>query len=174
MTTKLPEGVRARLQKILRLAQSGIAGEQENAKAMLAVLCAQYGVSPETLLSSEKRYYKFGISTIRDWELFKQCYFHLFQQTELNYRDAFKAVYIELTEVDMIDLRACFKHYKEAYKKAEAELFTAFVHKNGLYGPSVDDSKSEPMDPSKLERILQMLRAMKEEKWKRPVAAITS
>ncbi len=170
----LAESVRAKLVKILALAESGVAGERDEARRLLELLCRKYRVDPETLVSNKKSDVRFPIPDARSWELFKQCYFFVFQKTEIRYNKPRKACVLELTDAEAIDLRACYEHYRKLYKREEADLFTAFLCKHSIFGPSTGEREGEPIDPERLARLLAMMRGMSNTNtWKRPAAALT-
>lgn len=170
----LPEGIRPKLIKILALAESGIAGERDEARRRLELLCRKYGVDPESLVSDERHAVRFPIPDARSWEIFKQCYFFVFQKKEIAYRKPRKACVLDLTEAEALDLRACYEHYRKLYKQEEEDLYTAFLCKHRIFGPSSDESEPEPLDPERLARLLAMMRGMSDtNSWKRPAAALT-
>lgn len=170
----LDESVREQLRKIQALAEKGVGGEAENARRMLERLCEKHGVSPESLVSNEETVHRFPIVDARRWELFKSCAFFVLRRNEIKFWKKRKAVEMRLTEVDAIDLRACFTHYSRAYVEEEELFFDAFVHKNRIYGPpSESPEEPAPIDRERLERLIAMMRGMKSNTWTRPAAALT-
>ncbi len=171
----LTDTLRARLEKIARLAESGVDGERDEARRLLERLCAKYGVEPETLFSQEKKWFRFAISSNRNKELFTQCACLVLHATEIRWRRSFKAVQVQMTEAEAIDVRACFRHYLDVYAEEEKTLFSAFIQKHGIFGPSSDDAPDEPMDAERLQRLLAMMRGMSSKNsWKKPAAKLTA
>lgn len=172
----LPESLHAKLRKIKALAERGSHGEKENAMRMLEDLCRIHGVSPELLLSDEKRWFNFTFRNPWQRKLLSQCLFHVLQIREYSYRKQSTTLSVEMTAEQAIDVRACFSHYKKLWEEQLDDMFTAFVQKHRIFAPAgteADDDDDEPMDPERLARLLAMMRGMRGDSWKRPLAKLT-
>ena len=162
------------LRKIDALAESGVAGERENAQSLLESLCRKYGVDRDSLLSGETKTFKFVVTKARDFTLFKQCCFHVLQVTEIKYRKRREAVWMDMTQAEAIDLRACHLHYRRLYREEEELLYEAFVARNRIYGPASDENEAPEMDAERLARLLALMRSLSDNSWKKPVAKLTA
>jgi hypothetical protein len=177
MPNELPAGVRAQLIKIKSLADAGVEGERQNAARLLLALCEKHGVAPETLVSEERKRYRIAYKDVREFELLKQCYYHICRKARIEFWHPRKAVEVEMTEAEAIDLRAAFNYYRKLWAVAEEEFYDAFVAKHKIYGPPSDskDEDPEPMDPAKLARLIAMIRGMDgHQSWQRPTAKLNA
>jgi hypothetical protein len=165
--------IREQLRKIHALSESGIGGERENAKRMLESLCRKYKVTVEQILDPERRKFRFARPAKHEWALFLQCFAFIAQKHTIHYRKRGRSIWVELTNVEFLDLRSCFEHYRKLFNAELDALSLAFAGKYKLFGPDNPDSDQEPMDPAQLAKILAMMRGITGQAWKKPLATLT-
>jgi hypothetical protein len=171
-SAKLPDSIREQLTKILRLAESGVAGERDNARRLLDRLAAKHKIPVESLVSPEKSWVKLNYNDAHEHRLLVQVVCHVLGKGRFDAKKLFRAFEVELTEAETIDVRACFKHYRALYRQGLDDYFSAFCARNEIY--SGEETDGEPLDPEKLARLLAMVAGLKKNQWKRPVAALNA
>ena len=173
MTSPIDDTIREQLRKIQRLAESGVGGELENAKRLLESLCARYKVTVEQILDPERRQYRFPKPAAHEWDLFRQCFAFVTQTNTIKYRKRGRSIWVECSNVEFLDLRACFGHYRALFNKELDDLLLAFAGRYKLFGPDNPNSDQKPMDPAQLAKILAMMKGITGQAWQKPLATLT-
>lgn len=113
--------------------------------------------------------FKFGDALER--KLLLQVIFTVLNASSIPVRDDHKnsrTLCIKATRAQKLEIDLAWSLYREAFTKERDRLFTAFIHKNRLYGPDdVEDDDEAPREPSKLSKedvaaIVAMMVAIKE------------
>lgn len=164
-----------RLLKIQALAERGSPGERENAKRMLDELCAEHGISVESLLSPEIKWHDFKVLPIHN-DLFIQCACHVLKKNSIQMSKVRRGEQrIEMTAADAIDLQDCFTHYRNIWEDELKVFEQAFYGKHRIFsGVTSGDADDDPMDPVKLARLLAMMQGIGGTKWQKPTARLTA
>jgi hypothetical protein len=163
--------IREQLEKIARLAESGVGGERETAKALLARLCEKHGVSPDSLLSEKLEYRKFVAKDKYEMDLLAQAIFHVTNASKLRWIEKGRCTrLVKLTDAQYIDTSACYEHYKERLAKHLNEAWEAFIHANRIYGSQdAESSSDDPIDLERMKRVFAMMRGTAASQWVKPV-----
>jgi hypothetical protein len=159
-----------RLKKIEALAKGGLAGERENAQRMLDELCARYGVTLEQLADQEKRMHWFPVRGKRAKELFRVVLVHVVQTRQIWHRPKADGYECKLTTAQAADVRECWKHYRKAWDEQIDDVFTAFIHRNRIYGPPKDSDDEQELNAEQraaAERVMDLMRGMQPKRWDR-------
>lgn len=175
-----PASIRSLLLKVQALADAGMAGEAEAASEILKRLCLKHGLDIQSLRSPERRHHRFRFRNKTEEDLLNQCAHFVCQREEGDPLMAYcRPTYTEfrLSEMEAIDLSDCYKHYRKVWSNHLEEVYLAFIYKHKIHGqeskPS-SDAPDKPMDPVKLDRILDMIRSMEHRTWNKPTARLTA
>ena len=166
----VPDSILDRLRKIEALAQSGVAGERENAAEMLRVLCEKYGVTVEQLTAPETTRCWFTIKSKIDDDLLGQCVAMVLKTSRIRFSSRARERGFELTLAQEIDVREAFAHFRKAWQQQLEETFAAFIQLNGIVAPASDDGEEKELTPderARLRRMGQMMLGMTPRPWKR-------
>ncbi len=98
------EQVMEKLRKILELSKSGIAGEAENARRQLAMLCKKYGIDPEALTDDVKRGREIPYKGADERKIIAQICFVFGGVNEVRFND--ERIYIEATDLQYANIEA--------------------------------------------------------------------
>ena len=161
------EMVMDRLKKIEALAKAGRDGERENAQRLLEKLCEQHGGTLEQLADEDKRMQWFPVRGKREQELFRLVLVHVCQTRQIRHRRTAEGYECELTLVQGVDVRECWRHYRAAWKQQMDDMFSAFVHKNRIYGPP-SETEGPELDEEQwaaVQRVLGLMRGMEARRW---------
>ena len=164
--------LRQRALKLLALARRGVGGERENADRMLAKLLAKHGMTLEEIDASEDRktMLRVGYRTEDERSLLIQVIGTLMNthSPDLKKRRGEKALLIEVTEAQRVDILLHFEAYRaplaEQLKQARATALTAFYHANRIFPATASERSSEPspeINEDELEALVAAIRRSK-------------
>lgn len=174
MNTVAPESIRDKLIKIQALAASGVDGERESARALLATLCRKHGITLESLVNAEKQWRRFTVSKANH-KLFVQCACFVLRVNAIQFRRVGSLLVMECTATDHIDLKACFAYYRKLLKKDAEDFYIAFISKHRIFsGIDSGDASESPFDAERIARLIAMMRGMSDRSWVRPAAQLTA
>lgn len=162
MTTEL----RNRLRKILELANGGVGGEMDNAKAMLKQLMQQHGLSESDLQDEPAALYSFNYRGKHEKELLAGVIFRVLRVSNINWSVGKTKVHIKLRRVQFnrIDwMWGVIRHaWKKELKATTKAMEFAFYVKHSLGNPDMTGLQGEPIDlsPEELAKIRQLYRTM--------------
>lgn len=163
-----------RLKKIEALARAGTAGERENAQRLLTALCKKYGVTLQQLTETEKDFYKFTFKGVFERRLFIQVLVFVMQSTDILHRKTARGFAIELTLAQSIDVRECWQHYRKIWLTQANDFMSAFIHKNGIWGPSSgEDKKSTEESMAAALRVMELMRGIRSHPWEKRLKLTT-
>ena len=161
MKNDLSDEVKAKLRKILALAESGIDGERMAAKTKLQALLLEHGLTLEDLADdgNEGVWVFYDIKNKREESLWAQVVFKVKDIHQLNFRKDKSARSTTCTEAQANEIADLYKWHKRNFKKElrkmEAEFFEAYIIKHKLMPASPSDNPSnEPLDLERLQRIM--------------------
>lgn len=163
---EVKESILEKLRKIKALMDRGEAGEAENARIALERLLAANGLTWDDVTDEHRTTREFKYSNEREMALMMQVLVRLFgSKSDIFQTGRFnkqaKEVFLEMTEVEYIDLKNQWEYYRKAWKsyleKSMKELLSAFVMKFNLYDSTPDEGESrERPDFETLMRIRMM------------------
>lgn len=162
--TITPE-VRAKLRKILALAEKGEAGEQATAKRMLEQLLKAYDLTMEDIIEQEQvRKFVFNnISNKLLQKIWSHCVFRVMNVNSITYWIGEKRTdrVLECTQSQVHQIADLFKWHRENFEKeleqAHEDLLHAYVLKHHLYSEHKDDESTEDYQPIDIERIRRIM-----------------
>lgn len=166
-----------RLKKLLSLAERGVGGEAENARRILDQLLDKYNITLDDLRSNNVRERAFPYKTKDEFHLFIQILANIFGTTsevftKAKYNTRKKQLYVELSDLDFIDLSNMWSFYRAQFNKERkrlfADMFSAFVMKHNIYSrdPKDPGENSEP-DWDRLERIFNLSKSMEDVQYRK-------
>lgn len=167
------EKIKDKLRKLLELARQGIGGEKDNAQSVLGKLLKKYNLALEDLDPdcAPIEPFEFSFKDELERNLLHQVMHHVLQSSKLLVRverGNSKKVCIQITRAQKLEIDMAFDIYRKAFKKEQERLFIAFINKNNLRGPGLDEKDKEedapaPSDISKedLMAIAAMMMAIK-------------
>ncbi|MDO8728533.1 MAG: DUF2786 domain-containing protein [bacterium] len=165
---KLSDDVMRRIKKILALAERGVDGEKAAAEAMLAKMLLKYGLTLEDVSQNDAKraWVELTYSGENERILLAQIVRKVTGKNEIMVRSVkrvrTKCSY-ELTPAEHIEVEFMFAILQIALHAEMTKLLTAFIHKNKLYAPSLDDSEEthdEQKTPEERARIRQIAMMM--------------
>jgi hypothetical protein len=160
------EPILERLKKIQALAESGIAGERENAQRMLAELQAKYGITLEQLASAEKRFYTFKHRTKLEARLLIQILLSICRTRKIRHIVHASKTEVELTAAQAVDIQDAYHHYRKELNTAVNDLFAALCCKHKLLlAEKEEDKESTPEDIAQAKRVYDLMLGMNTNHW---------
>ena len=166
---KLNDEIIAKLQKIKRLADSGIEGERITAQRMLKKLLLEHNLTIEDITQdgNENVYVFKKIVTDFDLTLFSQIYMTVKNVGSMKIKRGRNDLTVSCTEEQAKKISDMYafhrKQLKKELKKIQEETITAYIYKHNLY-PDVESEgeNSEKMDYETLMRILRIKDGMED------------
>lgn len=166
---KLNDEIIAKLQKIKRLADSGIEGERLTAQRMLKKLLLEHNLTIEDITQegNENVYVFRKIVTDFDFTLFSQIYMTVKNVGSMKFKRGRTDLMVLCTEDQAKKISDMYsfhrKQLKKELKKIQKETTTAYIYKHNLYPDIEADSEhSEKMDYETLMRILRIKDSMED------------
>lgn len=144
------EGVRARLLKVLRLAQQGVGGERDNAEALLAKLLRKHSMTMadlEDVSGQSRAQVWFAAGDIDERTVLSQLALKLFGvERRLWQRSNSAELGVDVTPSEHAALIIAWEVYCAAFAEARQALVIGFCFKHGLYasdGAAAADTSDE-------------------------------
>lgn len=169
--------LRAKLKKLLSLAERGTQGEAENARMLLEKLCKEYSISIEELLDENQvKFYTIDIGRNAVYKnLFMQCYSKVFQKESMSYRQTSRSqISVEMTALQYAELVGLFEWHKSNFNQELEEMkeniLIAYCRKHHLYRdvkPKRDDMKLTAEDMKRLLKIIQMEKILNDNRYQK-------
>lgn len=178
MKPPLHETIAAKLRKIQALAQSGYAGEKDNAQRLLTALLEKHGLTEADLTQEIKTDHYFTVKPGPTAALLIQIICMILDVQSINVAlvktkraHHFK---IPLTHLENADITAAYAHYlpmlQADLKRLRLQLrrlSNAFFSQYEIF--SSHKSKSpKPLTPAQYEAMLANMRQMNGDKWQKP------
>ena len=158
------------MKKLLALAERGEGGEADNARRILNRLLVAYGLTLEDLASDKRKRREFAYKTKDERTLFVMILTNLFGSKseifqEATYDTKHKLLYVDLTEIEYIDLSNMWTFFRPLFNRERDRLLSdatsAFIMKHSLYDSDHESTDSdEEIDWARIERILELSRGM--------------
>lgn len=152
------ETIKAKLKKILALAEKGVGGERLNAQRTLKRLLDYHGLTLSDLTDTPKpTLQRFVFQTYLERELLFGCFARMTANNgRVKYRQARKYVYFELTNLQAAELNNMYRYYRKLLK----EVISFFFDKHGLYGPSNGEEIEDALTDEQRRAIILMLQGL--------------
>lgn len=165
MTSSSPdpemESIRARLLKVLRLAQEGVGGERENAAVLLEKLLRKHDMTMADLegaLDEPRTLVWLPAADVDERTVLSQLAVRLFGTTRKLFRRTDAAeLGVEVTASEHAALLIAWEVYRAAFAEARHALVLGFCLKHGLF--AAEGASAEAMTPearARAERALAM------------------
>ena len=168
--------LRAKLKKLLALAERGTQGEGENARRLLEKLCKEYSISIEELLDENQvKFYTIDIGRNAVYKnLFTQCYSKVFQKESMSYRQTSRSqISVEMTALQYAELVGLFEWHKANFNQELEEMkeniLIAYCRKHHLYRDvkPEDDIKLTAEKMKRLLKIIQMEKILNDNRYQK-------
>jgi len=153
--------IKATLRKIKALADQGEGGEKTAAQAKLNELMDKYGITMEELIVEDTDWHSFVCETKTEQELLVQIICEVRQVNSVAWRGRKrnnKRYDSMMTAAEAKEIGWMYKHYRKELRLEQKRLFSAFVQRHSLFGPSTDDAPQ--MDPDEAMAIMKMARGL--------------
>lgn len=147
------ESVREKLRKLQALAEQGVGGEVEAAKAGIKRICERYGITPEELVDfqdmEKKERYNFDVGrTNLMRELFTACVCKVLNVKSFSYWNVGRAIVrMELTKAQYIELNELYNWHRGNMERERDEqlklLLHAYIHKHRLFSNIAASDETE-------------------------------
>lgn len=161
------ERIKGKLRKLLELARQGVGGEKDNAQSVLDKLLTKHGLTLDDLDPdiATVEPFEFSFKDELERDLLHQIMHHVLQSSKLSVRverGNSKRVCIKITRAEKLEIDLAFDIYRKAFRKEQERLFIAFINKNNLRGPGLDeeDKKDAPAPLNVSEEDLMAIATM--------------
>lgn len=165
------ETIGTQLRKIAALADSGSAGEKENARIILAKLCDKYGVDIATLTSPEVSFFPYVFRDEYERKILVHCVLMVCGTRDVENvppRGRRKVFWFKTSELQRIEIVQAYEHYRKAWKNQLEDVMSAFIHTQELFcpEPTEQDKALTPEDLGRIKRIASMMSGMQKSEWR--------
>ncbi len=154
------ESIRARLLKVLRLAQEGVGGERENAAVLLEKLLRKHDMTMADLdgaLGEPRSMVWLPAGDVDERTVLSQLAMRLFGTARTLFRRTDAAeLGVEITASEHAALQIAWEVYRPAFAEARHALVLGFCLKHGLFAP--EGASAEAMTPEARRRAEQALK----------------
>lgn len=149
--------------KLKALADKGIQGEKDNAKAMLEKYMVKHNITLQDIEGEVVKSHSFKVP-VKHFKLFLQIVANVMNNVHCLFDSQAKGYKIvDCSDEQAIEIQAKFDFYVRAYTRELEEttriFFKAFVQKNKLYRDSSDEP-SKPLTPEERADLMKMLNMM--------------
>lgn len=154
-----------RLKKLYRLALSGVDGEKEQAKALLAKLLEKYAMTIHDIEDNAINEYqleyhgadqrKILIQTIYKVTGHKDAFFSLYHTVTKEKSDFLLGV--RCTAAQKVEIEFLFDFYIRLWEKECKAFLAAFIQKNQIFGIPKSDEERTIFSPEDIEKINALL-----------------
>lgn len=170
-----------KLKKLLALAERGEQGEAENARRMLEAELRHHGLTLDDIRSERKSIRILKYSSGEELTLVVQIILnYLGSKSEAfktsTYNSRKREIYIELSDMEYVDLSNMCDFYKKHYRKERKRLISdmihAFVQKHHLFDSTPQDNpeNDRSIDWDKLMRILALSSTMEDVTFRKQIS----
>lgn len=162
-----------KLKKLLALAERGEQGEAENARRLLEAELRKHGLTFDDIREENKRTRMFKYNSNEERTLLIQVLVNYLGSksdafNKSTYNKYKKQVYIDLTDMEYIDISNMYDFFKAQFRKEQKRLLhdmiQAFVQKHRLFDstPSERPDDDREIDWDELKRILALSSTMED------------
>lgn len=170
-----------RLKKLLALAERGERGEADNARRMLEAELQRHGLTLDDIRSERKSTRVLKYCSNEELQLIIQIILNYSGSTseafkEARYNARKREIYIELSDMEYVDISNMCDFFKAQYRKERKRLLhdmiMAFVQKHSLYDstPQERPDNDREFDWDKLMRILALSSTMEDVTFRKQIS----
>lgn len=170
-----------RLKKLLALAERGEQGEADNARRMLEAELRRHGLTLDDIRSERKSTRVLKYCSNEGLQLIIQIILNYSGSTseafkEARYNARKREIYIELSDMEYVDISNMCDFFKAQYRKERKRLLhdmiMAFVQKHSLYDstPQERPDNDREFDWDKLMRILAISSTMEDVTFRKQIS----
>lgn len=170
-----------RLKKLLALAERGEQGEADNARRMLEAELRRHGLTLDDIRSERKSIRVLKYCSNEGLQLIIQIILNYSGSTseafkEARYNARKREIYIELSDMEYVDISNMCDFFKAQYRKERKRLLhdmiMAFVQKHSLYDstPQERPDNDREFDWDKLMRILAISSTMEDVTFRKQIS----
>lgn len=158
------------LNKLRKLAESGVGGEKVNAQKMLDKLMEKYGITDADLDSHEIE------DDVTPHEFWYKNYYEKILLMQTIYKVTNSSIMIsyrrqrtlhkigcECTTLQAMEIEFLYDFYKRVFYKDAELLLQAFIQKHKIFGTRSDDDKDQDLDQDTLRKIFAMSKYMSDD-----------
>lgn len=153
------ERMQDRLRKIAALAENGSEGEKQNARAMLAALAEEYGISPDRLFDEEKSLCDFDYKNDAESDVVAQVVMVVLALDTCCVYPIRKCVRAECTAAQAAEIRTLLSVYLPDFRKQRKEMLArldalprAFIAVNRIFNSKCNNAPT-PLSPKQRQAI---------------------
>lgn len=159
--------IKDRMLKLLALARQGVGGEADNAERFLQKMLARHGMTMADLEDSEqpKTRVEFTWKTDEEHAILVAVICRAIKARDftcwtMGKRKGFK---VELTVAQRVEVELSMAAYMPEFKRQQALMMAAFIHKNRIYSGVESDEPSDAPPPPKedIAAIVAMMQGMR-------------
>lgn len=166
----IPEPIADRLRKLKALAEQGVGGEADNAKAALLKTLAKHGLSLEDIADAQLRRYDFAFKGKDEQMILVQVMSKVLNQDRdlPLYRVRNRAKLLaDLSPEQYIDVREMFDWYRAEWRDERKRMQTAFVLRHGIHPSKAASTDGPKLSPEEVRAIRDLMFAMRSETYRR-------
>lgn len=160
------ENVKARIRKLLALAERGVGGEKETANRMLNKMLDRHGMTLDDLRDDRRSLHPVKCANAFERRLVSQIISKVQNSPSPKVFKVGRAcltVHIEVTPAELVEFSIHWEALRKDLAKCLGNAYVAFVHTNNLFPADPGDAVDEPMTPERMadiEAITAMMRGM--------------
>lgn len=168
--------LRARLLKVLALAQQGVGGERDNAEVVLGKLLRQHNMTRADLEGTSEKRDAVGLKwrTLDEKMLACRLVIQIAGNVGMNDYPKNKTTVFWLTRSEEVAARLAWPVYQAAWQAAQRDVMSAFIHRHDLYTPDeleADGPEQTAEQLARVRRVAQMATGI--ERVERPAPRLT-
>lgn len=169
-----------RLKKLLSLAERGYQGEADNARRILEAELLKHGLTIEDICSDNRKQRTFKYNSKPERTLLIQVFVNYlggkhkaFKESTFNKNS--KKVWIELTDLEYIDIQDMYEFHKSHFRKERNRLLndmlSAYVQKHKIFDsdPEESDRDDKDIDWEELKRIFTLSASMEDVSYRKSI-----
>lgn len=156
------DAVRMRLLKLMALAERGIGGERENAKAALEAALAKHGLKLEDLFDGVQKRADFAYRGDFERRLLVQVLATVCGHGVTIYRSrlARGMLAVMVTDEQCVEIEMLWTRHRKNLKSELDLFFSAYVHRQKLFPKDGPQHEAEIMTAEEQERLYRMMAMM--------------
>lgn len=162
-----------RLQKIKELADKGIDGEAEAARAKLQEGLKRLGLTLADLKSIKRTEQQIGYDNEYEADIITQVIASMELQAYKRNRNGrwLKKVFVECTPTELAELKLRLEFYLLTFRKELADITLAYIYKHELFRPNIEPTSGD-MDLQQAKKLHTLMRGLSDESYSPPLTRI--
>jgi hypothetical protein len=180
-TTMQDDSIISLLKKIKALADRGVNGEREAAKAKLAALLKRYNIKPEDLLTeTDRQEWPFKFANEDELDVLCHCYNTIrpSEDDQIHFKRTRRTrlAWFDLNKLELADLMAMWAHHRRHFrserKKLTANLKRAYIQRQDLARVGGEERELTPEETQELMSVLALANGITRKPWLKTRALI--